>query len=322
MTTAGQRPRILFIDDEAALLEGLRRALESLDLDWETTFETSPIAALERALHCHFDVIVCDLGMPDLDGLSLLTRLKKAGVQSQTIILTGTGDMTSAIDAINRVGVFRYYTKPCRAERLAEGIAEALTAARSHDGTASLAAAALDALPFATFAVDAGNRLLFVNRSGAELLAAGVVVSIDGTGALRAASQADTVTLHRAIADVAAGAKPSVMALKARDDRLFSALVEPPAPARPGAAAILFIRDRDAADVPGPDALRQLFGLTPTEARLAHALVSGLDVREAAQSLGVTVSTARTYLRYIFQKTGVNRQSELTRVLVGSVVMA
>lgn len=63
------------------------------------------------------------------------------------------------------------------------------------------------------------------------------------------------------------------------------------------------------------DVVQKGFGLTPAEARLAVRLKDGLSISESAELLGVSVNTARNQLRSIFQKIGVNRQSELVRSL-------
>lgn len=59
------------------------------------------------------------------------------------------------------------------------------------------------------------------------------------------------------------------------------------------------------------DGLREAYGLTPAEVRLAQALLDGLSLRDAAARLGLTYGTARTRLKCVFHKTGVQRQSEL-----------
>jgi DNA-binding CsgD family transcriptional regulator len=70
--------------------------------------------------------------------------------------------------------------------------------------------------------------------------------------------------------------------------------------------------------VPSPAVLTGLFDLTPAEAKFAAALASGLSVREAARAVGITESSARTYLTRIFAKTGTRRQAELVSLLAAS----
>lgn len=65
--------------------------------------------------------------------------------------------------------------------------------------------------------------------------------------------------------------------------------------------------------------LRQLFGLTATEARLANLLMEGKTFEECCQQLGVRCSTARMHVRNLFEKTGVRRQSQLISLLLKSI---
>ena len=67
--------------------------------------------------------------------------------------------------------------------------------------------------------------------------------------------------------------------------------------------------------VPSASLLNALFDLTPTEARMATDLASGLTLTDAAARRGVTVKSARTYLERIFRKTGTRQQSQLVAML-------
>ncbi len=68
---------------------------------------------------------------------------------------------------------------------------------------------------------------------------------------------------------------------------------------------------------PDPHTLRALFDLSPAESRLASALAGGFKLAQAAQACGIQISTARSYLERIFDKTGCHRQSELVHLLAG-----
>ena len=56
------------------------------------------------------------------------------------------------------------------------------------------------------------------------------------------------------------------------------------------------------------------FSLTPAETRLVESLLAGRSLKETAAALGVAMTTAKTHLENIFQKTGVKRQAELVRL--------
>ena len=66
---------------------------------------------------------------------------------------------------------------------------------------------------------------------------------------------------------------------------------------------------------PNEAQLRSLFGLTPSEARLAQLLACGDTVEEVAQALGVKLTTVRSQLAVIFSKTGTHRQAKLVAIL-------
>ena len=77
--------------------------------------------------------------------------------------------------------------------------------------------------------------------------------------------------------------------------------------------AIVYVRDPDQPDETRAEILQRLYGLMPSQARLADLLASGYSLKDAAQKLGITIFSARQYLKLIFQKTSTNRQAELTR---------
>ena len=81
---------------------------------------------------------------------------------------------------------------------------------------------------------------------------------------------------------------------------------------------LMLVADAANASVPGADLLRLLFDLTPAEARVARMLAEGRSPTAAATALNITEATARTHLRRIFAKTGVGRQAELVRLLLGT----
>ena len=66
--------------------------------------------------------------------------------------------------------------------------------------------------------------------------------------------------------------------------------------------------------------LVELFGLLPSEARLAWAIAQGIPISEAAANLGITVETARNYSKKIYAKTGARGQAELVRIVLTSVL--
>ena len=85
--------------------------------------------------------------------------------------------------------------------------------------------------------------------------------------------------------------------------------------------AVLLIRNRNERPRVSRSVLRRTYGLTETEAALAAELASGASTRDFAAMRGMSVFTARTHLKRVFCKCGVNSQSELLReILLGFAV--
>jgi DNA-binding NarL/FixJ family response regulator len=85
-------------------------------------------------------------------------------------------------------------------------------------------------------------------------------------------------------------------------------------------AVLLVTPYRNAASEPSAELIRDLFGLTEREARIAGLLTQGYDMHEAAVVLEVSVNTVKTHLRGIFVKMGYNNQAQVISALQNSAV--
>jgi DNA-binding CsgD family transcriptional regulator len=81
-------------------------------------------------------------------------------------------------------------------------------------------------------------------------------------------------------------------------------------------AALVFVNDPAQKPESCSLLLRQLYGLSPTECRLADLLYEGLEVREASRRLKTTLETTRFHLKRVLSKTGTHRQTELMRLML------
>jgi len=80
--------------------------------------------------------------------------------------------------------------------------------------------------------------------------------------------------------------------------------------------AIIYVRDPHQPDETRAEILQRLYGLAPSQARLAELIANGSTLKEAARDLGITEVSARQYLKLILQKTGTHRQPELVRKIL------
>ena len=115
---------ILFVDDDANILSGLRRRLRSTHPEWKLFFANSGLEAIEIAEGMDFDVIVSDIQMPGMDGVTLLETLQKNHPDAVRIILTGHADNASYLRTIGPA--HQFLSKPCDHETLVDSIENAL----------------------------------------------------------------------------------------------------------------------------------------------------------------------------------------------------
>lgn len=118
-----KRKSLLLADDEKLILHSFSKDLGSDTLG--VTLAANGKEAVDLIADTHFDVVVTDLLMPGLDGFQVLKAAKKKDPNIMVIILTGYGDMESAVDAL-RLGADDFLQKPCDSDELLYRISNCL----------------------------------------------------------------------------------------------------------------------------------------------------------------------------------------------------
>jgi excisionase family DNA binding protein len=122
-SATGGRPRVLVVDDEATIRDLLSKtlALAEYDVDMAADGRT----ALERLRIIPYDLLITDLKMPGVDGLTVIREARRLKTDLPVIIITGFSNEASAIEAVN-LGVSGYLTKPFRVPRVLAAASKAL----------------------------------------------------------------------------------------------------------------------------------------------------------------------------------------------------
>jgi len=100
------KKRILFVDDDPNVLAGFRNVFHRDRHRWEITLVNCGEAALVELEKTSFDVIVCDMRMPGIDGVTLLERVRATSPQTARVMLSGSADRddveraTAAVDEL------------------------------------------------------------------------------------------------------------------------------------------------------------------------------------------------------------------------------
>ncbi len=101
--------KILIVDDEKAIRNSIKDILEMEDYSVETA--ENGVEAVAKASKEKFDAIICDIKMPEMDGIEVLDRLVADGIESPVIMLSGHGDLETAVTCIKK-GAFDFISKP------------------------------------------------------------------------------------------------------------------------------------------------------------------------------------------------------------------
>ncbi|MFN3341835.1 MAG: sigma-54-dependent transcriptional regulator [Flavobacteriales bacterium] len=115
--------RILIIDDEKPIRRALREILEYEKFEVDEA-EDGP-SGLEKARGGNFDVVLCDIKMPKMDGLEVLETLQKESVDSPVVMISGHGNIETAVEAIKK-GAFDFIQKPLDLNRILVTIRNAM----------------------------------------------------------------------------------------------------------------------------------------------------------------------------------------------------
>lgn len=107
--------KILLVDDETVFTDNMSKLLSSRG--YRVTAVNSGDAAICELERDEFSVVVLDFRMPGMDGLGVLSEIKRLGLPAQIVILTGHGSIDSAREALE-LGAFDYLTKPCEIDEL------------------------------------------------------------------------------------------------------------------------------------------------------------------------------------------------------------
>jgi DNA-binding CsgD family transcriptional regulator len=186
----------------------------------------------------------------------------------------------------------------------------------------------LDGLSSGVLLVDAGARIVHANAAGNAILGAADFLRTVG-GRLVAGDARINKALREILAaaeagDVFVGVKGIALPMRAHDGERYVAHVLPltaGARRRAGlvynAVAALFVRKAALGAFSAPEVIGEVYRLTPTELRVLLAIVDIGGAPEVAAALGVAVNTIKSHLGRLFEKTGVDRQADLVKLVAG-----
>ena len=118
--------RIMLVDDEPKVFEGLRRVFKRERSRWEVETFDDPRNALKRAQTSLFDVFISDFRMPFMNGVEFLAEVRKVQPEAIRIILSGQVDVDALVGAINESRIDRLVMKPAKPFDIVSTVDQAL----------------------------------------------------------------------------------------------------------------------------------------------------------------------------------------------------
>jgi HD-like signal output (HDOD) protein/AmiR/NasT family two-component response regulator len=138
--------KLLFVDDEPAVLSALQRVLRPLRSGWEMVFVGSGAEALKVLVTAEFDAVISDMKMPGMSGAELLEEVRLRHPRCLRFILSGESDKGLALRAANVA--HQYLVKPCDSAELKQALIEGLaTRNRLEDGSMMATLSQITSLP-------------------------------------------------------------------------------------------------------------------------------------------------------------------------------
>ena len=117
--------KILIIEDEAAIRRVLLRILSEENSNYKVSETEDGIQGINLVENENFDLILCDIKMPKMDGIEVLTQIKKLKPEIPIVMISGHGDLDTAVHSM-RLGAFDYISKPPDLNRLLNTVRIAL----------------------------------------------------------------------------------------------------------------------------------------------------------------------------------------------------
>ena len=117
--------KILIIEDEAAIRRVLKKIISEENEGYEVAEASDGLGGLEMILNNDYDLVLCDIKMPKMDGVEVLEKVKKVKPEIPIVMISGHGDLDTAVNTM-RLGAFDYISKPPDLNRLLNTVRNAL----------------------------------------------------------------------------------------------------------------------------------------------------------------------------------------------------
>ncbi|MCK5746191.1 MAG: DNA-binding response regulator [Oricola sp.] len=316
-------PRMICIDDDPLALDQLRFALDEIRLPIRCDFFGSPAKALSAHRCDPADLVLSDLRLGATTGLKLIAEMRHYSPDSVYMLISGQADLESALAAMNYGDVYRFFTKPAEKENLGARLCDAITElnARRLRSVSLTTLGAVERLTIGVAALTLDGDLIFANGAAKAIFEKSGCFDMRAGGGVRSVNPDENRQfqdfLRRSALNQGDASERSTFRFAASDKPtpvIFSLSYSPSGGPQNQPFFNVLVLDPARRSMPETAEIAAALNLTPSEARIVQGLAEGDNMEEAAKRAGVSLSTARSYLKTVFSKTGVSRQAELVRL--------
>ena len=117
--------KILIIEDEAAIRRVLKKIISEENNTYQVEDAEDGLQGIEMIMKQEYDLVLCDIKMPKMDGVEVLEKVKKINPELPIVMISGHGDLDTAVNTM-RLGAFDYISKPPDLNRLLNTVRNAL----------------------------------------------------------------------------------------------------------------------------------------------------------------------------------------------------
>lgn len=320
------RLSVSYIDDDPLCLGLVKSYVDDIPSSYQFNFYGSPTQAKYSLGRAPSYIVIVDLRLGSTDGITLIKELSASQPNAAYVLASGSADLSSALKAINETVIFKFLEKPLELHKIQSTLDDARQTifTKGQSNISNLIKNAVDDSTNGIFLINRDQMLLYQNQIAGHLLKKEDFFQISATNQLQI-SNTDMTAGFIDFLDTTKNQfkNENEIFIRVTNRRLTSSVTVAGRYYDDGSEAggifYLTISDPHMTKSLNANAIAKILDIKNCEARVVSGLIESGNLENAAAISGVSLNTARTYIKSVFNKTGVSKQGELIRLTLLSI---